>query len=69
MTTPNDESLPSMERKALRRELKIACAIAHSGEAGVTLHELVAFVLEHGLPPKAERERIRDERLTRGDND
>ena len=48
------EALPLVQR---------ACAIAHGRGSGMSLLELWDVVLEEGLPPRVERERILAERL------
>lgn len=50
-------------RQMLRRDLRTAIAIVHGGTEAKTMFELVSFVLEHGIPPREERERIRDKKL------
>lgn len=55
-------------KTVLRAELRIACAIAHGATGKKSLLELVAIVLEDGLPSRVERERIRDQKL-QGDDD
>jgi len=60
---------PSGHRRELSRRLRIAVASAGGAAAGMSLNELVAYVLEHGLPGAAEREQIQLERDAReGDN-
>jgi hypothetical protein len=57
------ESTPSARGRELHRELKLACAIAHGRGAKLSKLELIELVLEEGLPPRVERERIRDAKL------
>ena len=55
----SDESGPSIRRRDLSRQLRIACATAHGFGADMSLNELVAEILERGLPSREERERIK----------
>lgn len=51
------ESEPSKLRTRLRNELRDAWAAAHDVPAGhLSLNDLIPLVIEHGLPPRAERE-------------
>lgn len=47
----------------LRDQMRKACAIAGHTAGGLSLNQLVAMVLEHGLPSREERERVLAERL------
>jgi hypothetical protein len=52
-----------MRGRELQRQLKQACAIAHGRGYGLSRNGLIELVLEDGLPSRAERERIRWEKL------
>lgn len=57
------ESPPSVNGREIRARLQKACAIAHGRGAGMSANEMLELVLEHGLPPREERERILREKL------
>lgn len=53
--------MPYPSRKGadgLRQELRKACAIAGHTAGGLSLNELVALVIAHGLPSPEEREAL-----------
>ena len=52
-----------LEGREIRRRFQIACATAHGVGGGMSANELMAYVDEHGLPSRAERERIAAERI------
>jgi hypothetical protein len=56
-----------MRGRELQRQLKQACAIAHGRGYGLSRNGLIELVLEDGLPSRAERERIRAEKLAAED--
>ena len=60
--TSTDASIPRRTRRELTRRLRFACASAYGIGAGMTGNELIAYVIEHGLPSSTERERIQAER-------
>lgn len=63
------ESQPSIDGREIRRRFQIACATAHGIGGGMSANELMAYVEEHGLPSRAERERIVAERMAEEDGD
>jgi hypothetical protein len=63
----SDESAPSARGRELQRQLKQACAIAHGRGYGLSKLDLIELVLEEGLPTRAERERMRREKLASDD--
>jgi hypothetical protein len=52
----------------LRQELRKACAIAGHTAGGLSLNQLVALVLAHGLPSPEERERLLAAKLAEDDD-
>lgn len=47
-----------LTRDEIRDALRLACATVHGQGAGMSLLQLSSLILEHGLPPRAERERL-----------
>lgn len=57
------ESPPSIQGREIRARFQKACAIAHGCGKGLSANALMELVLEQGLPPSAERERILREKF------
>lgn len=53
--------------EGLRNELRKACAIAGHTAGALSLNELVAIVLAHGLPSRDEREALLSAKLLEDD--
>ena len=54
-----------LNRRECVRKFRFAVANAHGIGAGLGGNELMMYVIEHGLPSRAERERIQAERDAR----
>jgi hypothetical protein len=68
---PTDESYespPSIHGREIRAQAQKACAIVHGRGHGFSANELWLLVLEHGLPPREERERILRAKLAQDDD-
>ena len=57
------------DRRERRKELVKACAIVHGVGAYMPLAQLVELILEDGLPPRQERDRMLAEALERAEID
>lgn len=58
-----------LSKDDVRNEMRQACAIAHGCGSGMSLLELGVLVLEHGLPPREERERMLAAKLAEEEGD
>ena len=64
---PENRSEP-IDRRQLAIEARVALAIVHGVGATMSIKEMLRYILEHGLPGPAERERIREQKLKENDD-